>query len=75
MIQQMYTHYNRIRRLDVSRGHTLDILLEQHKDIVKAIRERDIVLGKSTIEKHLNKVRVDVLELAGEYPHYFKQPI
>ncbi len=74
MIQQMYTHYNRIRRLDVSRGHTLDILLEQHKDIVKAIRERDIVLGKSTIEKHLNKVRVDVLELAGEYPHYFKQP-
>lgn len=75
MIQQMHTHYNRVRRLNIFGGHELDRILEQHKNLVKAIREKDVELGKKTVDLHLNKVRFDIKELADIYPQYFKQPI
>ena len=75
MIQQMHTHYNRVRRLNITGGHKLESLLEQHKDILRAIREKDVELGKAAIDLHLNKVKFDVAELADHYPHYFKQPV
>jgi DNA-binding GntR family transcriptional regulator len=75
MIQQMHTHYNRVRRLHITGGHELNLVLEQHKILVQAIREGNVELGKRTIDLHLNKVRIDIRELANRYPHYFKQPI
>ena len=75
MIQQMHTHYNRVRRLNVAVGHELDRVLEQHKNLVKAIREKDVELGIDTVDRHLNKVRLDIKELVDHYPHFFKQPI
>lgn len=75
MIQQMHTHYNRVRRLNIFGGTELDLILEQHKNIVKAIREKDMELGLQTVDLHLNKVRIDIQQLVDLYPHYFKSPM
>lgn len=73
MIQQMHTHYNRVRRLNITGGYELDRILEQHKNLVKAIREKNVELGKKTVDLHLNKVKFDIKQLVDSYPHYFKQ--
>jgi DNA-binding GntR family transcriptional regulator len=75
VIQQMNTHYNRVRLLNVTCGHDLMLLLQQHQDLVRAIREKDVILGNRTIELHLNKVKIDIKDLMSDYSHYFKQPI
>lgn len=75
VIQQMNTHYNRVRLLNVTSGHDLILLLQQHQDLVRAIREKDVVLGSRTIELHLNKVKIDIKELMSDYSHYFKPTV
>ena len=73
LIQQLGSHYNRVRLLNLARGHDLGQLLEQHKNIVLAIQSRDAALGSRTINQHLNKVRVDIVDLLQDYGSYFKQ--
>lgn len=74
LIQQIHTHYNRVRMLNLAEGHDLKQLLEQHKEIIQAIREKDLALGKRAIEQHLNKVRIDIPELVKLHAEYFKNP-
>lgn len=71
--QQMHTHYNRVRIMNVSRGHDMPRILAQHREIVRAIQEHDVSLGSETIFLHLNKVTFDLNELLNNYPDYFKQ--
>jgi len=73
LIQQLGGHYNRVRLLNLARGHDLEQLLEHHKNIVLAIQSRDAALGSRTINQHLNKVRVDIVDLLHDYGSYFKQ--
>lgn len=74
LIQQMLTHYNRVRHLTVAVGYDSQILLDQHKDLVYAIETKDVELGRKTINMHLNKVRIDIKDLIRNYTHYFKNP-
>ncbi|SDF33720.1 GntR family transcriptional regulator [Sporolituus thermophilus] len=74
MMQQMNTHYNRVRMLNLAVGYDWDQLIFQHQELVRAIREKDVALGKQTIDKHLNKVVVDLEYLRKEYEHYFLPP-
>jgi DNA-binding GntR family transcriptional regulator len=71
MLQQMNAHYNRVRMLNLAVGYDWEQLILQHKDLVRAIREKDKALAKRTIDLHLNKVVVDLEYLRGEYSHYF----
>ena len=61
MIQQMHTHYNRVRILNIAGGYDALPVLNQHKQIVNAILTKDIALGMQTIDLHLNKVNFDKL--------------
>lgn len=74
IIQQLGTHYNRVRLLNLSKGHDLGQLLDHHKNLVGAIRAQDVALGSRTIALHLNKVRVDIVDLAKDHASYFKDP-
>jgi len=74
LIQQLGTHYNRVRLLNLSSGQDLGQLLEHHKNLVRAIQTRDAALGSRTITLHLNKVQIDILNLVQEHASYFKQP-
>lgn len=74
LIQQMLTHYNRVRHLTMAGGYDLQILLEQHKDLVYAIETKNVALGRKTINRHLDKVKIDIKELLRDYSSYFKNP-
>lgn len=50
-----------------------DQLLVQHRELVRAISEQDIVLGAKIIDVHLNKVVVDLEHLRAEHSDYFMQ--
>ncbi len=71
MLQSMNAHYNRVRMLNLAVGYDWDQLIHQHKELVRAIREKDKALARRTLDTHLNKVVVDLEYLRGEYGHYF----
>lgn len=73
MIQQMNTHYNRVRILGITNGYELPELLAEHRAIVAAIREQDAVAGEQALDSHLNKVRLDLTKMMKDFPEYFKQ--
>jgi DNA-binding GntR family transcriptional regulator len=71
MLQQMNAQYNRVRMLNLSAGFDWELLILQHKDLVRAIKEKDSKLAETTTDQHLNKVVVDLEQLRSEYGHYF----
>lgn len=75
LIQQMHTHYNRVRMLNLAEGHDFEQIFKQHRDLVRAIREKDVALGAKTINLHLNKVRIDINDLVRDHSDYFKQTL
>jgi len=72
MIQQMNTHYNRVRMLNIAGGYDALPVLNQHRQLVRAILEKDVALGTQTIELHLDKVKFDIADLCQDYADYFK---
>jgi len=72
LMQQMQAHYNRVRILSQARFDLSAVLL-QHKELVRAIQEKDIDLGVQTINNHLQLVNIDMNDLVKEYGHYFQQ--
>ena len=75
MIQQMHTHYNRVRMLNIAGGYDVLAVLNQHKQLVSAILTKDVALGTQTICLHLDKVKFDIEDLRRDYADYFKQSI
>lgn len=74
MLQLMNAHYNRVRILSLkTKEFKWDQLLEHHQDLIKAIQERDVKLGKKTIELHLHKVLIDLEYLRKAHGDYFLQ--
>lgn len=73
VIQQMNIHYNRVRMLNLAVGFDWPQLVEQHKELVRAIREKNVALAAKVIHLHLNKVTVDLQQLQADFGHYFKQ--
>lgn len=71
-IQQMNTHYNRVRMLNLTYGYDWPLILEQHKLIVRAIADGDAALGEAAVDVHLNKVIIDLKELQQDFGHYFR---
>ena len=71
MIQQMSTHYNRVRCLGISHGYELPELLAEHRAMVTAIIARDAAAGNRAVDSHLNKVRLDLPKMMRDFPEYF----
>jgi DNA-binding GntR family transcriptional regulator len=71
MIQQMSTHYNRVRCLGISNGYELPELLAEHRAMVVAISSRDAAAGERAVDSHLNKVRLDLTKMMRDFPEYF----
>lgn len=73
IIQEANLNYIRARVIDLSfKQDEIEVLFNQHSDIVKAIMESDEKLGYATITKHVNKVISDVDELQRKYTELFK---
>ena len=74
MLQLMNAHYNRVRILSLkTKEFKWDQLLEHHQELIRAIQEHDIKLGKKIIELHLHKVLIDLEYLRKAHGDYFLQ--
>lgn len=73
-IQMISSQFKRFRVLKLQTGSNEDLkaLFDEHKIIVKAIKEKDLQLSKETIQHHLDRVKIDKEKLIGIYPQYFK---
>jgi DNA-binding GntR family transcriptional regulator len=75
MMQQMNTHYNRVRMLNLVFGFDWALLLQQHQQIYEAICEQDGEKGLQVTTIHLNKVTIDLKQLQNQFGDFFrKQP-
>ncbi len=71
MVQNLAIHFDRIRSLALNGIRDLDIV-EDHRKILEAIRNRDEQQARQTMELHLSRCKVDSVSIREKYPQYFK---
>ena len=71
MIRMMSADYDRVRTLKLARLCNTDIL-EEHRALVKAIREKDSALGLRVMRRHIMQLDEDKAILREQFPMYFK---
>jgi len=71
-IQQMSTHFNRVRILNLATSLHWENIVAEHRQVIEAIRNKDNAQAESVIEQHLTRVIYDQAELRVKYPGYFK---
>ncbi|MFD0693425.1 GntR family transcriptional regulator [Paenibacillus sp. GCM10027628] len=72
LLQQFSTHYNRIRYLRLAATYNWDIILSDHREIVRAIREKNPDHAERAMHEHLSRVNFEKEELKAKYPTYFR---
>lgn len=72
LLNQMSTHYIRLRFLRLATNDDWDVILAGHREIVKAIRERRPDEAENAMREHLSRVTYEKDELLSKYPTYFK---
>jgi len=71
-IHYMNGDFDRIRALNLISSKNMDIVVDQHKRIMNAIKNKDSALGIKVVNEHLTKVNDDKMILIGQYPAYFR---
>mgnify|MGYP000860837837 CR=1 FL=1 len=64
--------FDRLRVLRLSSNLDWNKIISHHRNIIKAIKEKNCELGIKTMEEHLTLVDSDKKELKGKYPEYFR---
>ena len=72
LMQTLQIHFDRVRNLTL---HTIidRKILEEHKEIFRSIKERDVENARIRLRAHLERVQVDSSVVRKAYPQYFKQ--
>ena len=72
LMQTLQIHFDRVRNLTL---HTIidRKILEEHKEIFRGIKERDVENARIRLRAHLERVQVDSSVVRKAYPQYFKQ--
>lgn len=67
----MMIHFNRVRVMNLTE---MDVTgpLEEHKNILAAVREKDKPSAIAEMDKHLSRVNSDKIYLYDRHPEYFK---
>lgn len=71
-IQQMSTHFNRVRILNLVASLHWENIVAEHRQVIEAIKNKDSAQAECVIEQHLTRVIYDQAELKVQYPDYFK---
>jgi DNA-binding GntR family transcriptional regulator len=72
MLQQLNTHYNRIRFLRLAVNYDWENILSEHRAITRAIKEKDPDAAEQAMSEHLSRVIFEKEELLQKYPSFFK---
>ncbi|GGE25735.1 GntR family transcriptional regulator [Pullulanibacillus camelliae] len=71
MLQQMNSHFNRLRILRLSSSLDWDIIISQHKEIFNLIKNKESDKVEQVIIKHLRLAVFEKEILIERYPEYF----
>lgn len=71
MMERMSMHFDRVRNMALSAVKDIKIV-EDHKKILQAVRDKNPVLARQLMEHHLNRYRVDESAIRQLYPQYMK---
>lgn len=71
VLQQMNTHFKRLRALRTSSGMEWDFIIYQHEKIFNLIKSRDADSVEKVITEHLQLVGIEKRVLKEKYPNYF----
>lgn len=72
VIEQVNSQYKRIRVLSFIANINWELTIEQHQEIIDAIRNKDTIKGQRVMSQHLKKLTIEKMELKEKYPEYFK---
>jgi DNA-binding GntR family transcriptional regulator len=71
MLQSISGHYHRVRLLTIRlKGIALGVV-EQHKKVLAALREKDAAGAGELLREHINKLNTEEKLLKEEFPRYF----
>ena len=70
MVQHIAIHFDRVRSMALSSVKDIKIV-EDHAQLVEALRERNAAQAKTIMEKHLNRYKFDEQAIRETYPMYF----
>lgn len=72
MTRNMLVHFDRVRRMALDSVKDTKIV-EDHAQILEAIRDRDEEQAKHLMQIHLSRYKYDANAILKEYPEYFKK--
>lgn len=71
MVRLMNIHFDRVRELTLETGKTANRIVDDHKAILNAIKERNAKKAKDALLRHLSTLEVDEKEVRKQHPEYF----
>lgn len=71
LIQNIAIHFDRVRGMALSSVKDLKVV-QDHRDLVEFIRQRDAEGARELMEIHLNRYKIDAAAIREAYPQYFK---
>lgn len=71
MTRNMLVHFDRVRRMALDSIKDIKIV-EDHAQILEAIRSRDAEQAKQLMQIHLSRYKYDAKAILKEYPQYFQ---
>ncbi|HSR04687.1 MAG TPA: GntR family transcriptional regulator [Proteiniclasticum sp.] len=71
LMDSMMIHFDRVRMLRLHTDKEVKELLDDHKDILSAIRSRDKKEASELMTKHLSRYKVDEELIRKDHPDYF----
>lgn len=71
LIESMMTHFNRVRILNLAEMD-MKRSVNDHKDILEAIKKKDKEAAAAFMDRHLTRVIYDQPYLTEKHPEYFK---
>lgn len=71
LIKGMMLHFDRIRFLNLAEMY-MQSTVDEHKEILQAIKLKDKIKADASMERHLSRVMEDQTYLIEKHPEYFK---
>ncbi|BCJ95892.1 GntR family transcriptional regulator [Anaerocolumna cellulosilytica] len=71
-IEEVTSHYNRIRLLNGKMNGVENMVIDEHEKMVAAARKRDIETMRKVVTEHSNYMIEQVKSMSKQYPHFFQ---
>ncbi|WP_165359628.1 GntR family transcriptional regulator [Lichenibacterium minor] len=71
VIEREKAQFDRIRFLSLPAATPIDVIIAQHRSILRAVLDRDPAAGEVAVRDHMAEVLKIVDDLPGRYPHLF----